>query len=63
MPFFLAHQGGWDEILYLAVPAVGVIFWVRWAEKRARARSGDRETEPPTTIADDSDPARGDRET
>ena len=52
----LAHQGGWDEILYLAVPAIGVIFWVRWAEKRARARAEGMPPQTATSIAGDSDP-------
>jgi hypothetical protein len=39
-PLF-AHSWGWDEILYFAVPAVLAIFWIRWAEKRARR---DRES-------------------
>jgi hypothetical protein len=34
----LGHQGAWDEILYFLVPVVVVVAWVRWAEKRARAR-------------------------
>jgi len=41
---FLAHQGGWDEILYLALPAAAVILWVRWAERRSRSRR-EQETE------------------
>lgn len=41
----IAHQGGWDEILYLLVPAVAVLSWVRWAEKRSRARRA-KESEP-----------------
>jgi hypothetical protein len=55
MPFFVAHQGGWDEILYLAVPAVAVILWIRWAERRARERS-DRPADSATILPDDSDP-------
>ena len=34
----LAHDWGWDEILYFGVPVAIVLFWVRWAEKRATAR-------------------------
>lgn len=33
----LAHQGGWDEALYIAVPAVALLYALRRAEKRARA--------------------------
>lgn len=55
MNLIVAHQGGWDEILYLAVPAFAVIFWVRWAERRARSRrEGEPET-PTTNIAADTD--------
>lgn len=55
MSLIVAHQGGWDEILYLALPALAVIFWVRWAERRARSpRKGEPET-PTTNIAGDTD--------
>ena len=37
----LAHQGGWDEILYFAVPAALAIYGLRWAERRARRRVHD----------------------
>ena len=43
MTFHLAHQGGWDEILFFALPAAAVIGFVVWAERKARAR---REHEP-----------------
>ena len=33
-----AHAWGWDEILYFAVPAVLVLFWIRWIEQRSKAR-------------------------
>ena len=52
----LAHQGGWDEILYLAVPAIAVILWVRWAERRARGRAGEQSApDTPSNIAADTD--------
>lgn len=35
----LAHQGGWDELLWFAVPIVIVVLWVRWAERKARSRA------------------------
>ena len=34
----LAHSWGWDEVLYFAIPVVAALFWVRWIEKRAKAR-------------------------
>ena len=37
----LAHQGGWDEVIYFAVPVVLAILAVRWAERRARRRADD----------------------
>jgi len=57
-PEFLAHQGGWDEILYLAGPAIAVLLWVRWAERRAKARVEDGSAPPgdtPSNIAADTD--------
>jgi hypothetical protein len=33
-----AHSWGWDEIAYFAVPVMVALFWVRWIEKRAKAR-------------------------
>jgi hypothetical protein len=54
-PLFFAHQGGWDEILLLALPAVAVILWVRWAERRARTRREQKPPATPTNIAADAD--------
>ena len=42
-PAILAHQWGWDELLYFAVPVVAMLVWVRWAEKRARSRKQAQE--------------------
>lgn len=39
IPWLLAHQGGWDELLIFAVPALGAILGLRWAEKRAKRRA------------------------
>jgi hypothetical protein len=37
-----AHQGGWDEMLFVLVP-IAVIVWLLWlAEKRATARNQAR---------------------
>jgi hypothetical protein len=41
----LAHQGGWDEALYVAVPALILLYALRRAEKRARANAEAREAE------------------
>jgi hypothetical protein len=37
----LAHSWGWDEALLIGIPVIGAVFWVRWAEKRARQRRAD----------------------
>jgi hypothetical protein len=41
--WILAHQGGWDEALYVAVPALALLYALRKAEKRARANAEARE--------------------
>lgn len=43
MHYFLAHQGGWDELLWFAVPILIVLSGVRWAERRARRRQSSTE--------------------
>jgi hypothetical protein len=43
MTWVIAHQGGWDEALYVAVPAVILFYALRKAEKRARAKAEARE--------------------
>ncbi|MDH3262139.1 MAG: hypothetical protein OEM84_14430 [Acidimicrobiia bacterium] len=45
IPWVLAHQGGWDEVLYVAVPALLLLYALRRAEKRARANAEAREAE------------------
>ena len=51
---FLAHQGGWDELLWFAVPVLLVLTWLRWAEKRARLRQAEA-TKASTSMPDDAD--------
>lgn len=50
----LAHQGGWDELLWFSVPIVAVLLWVRWAERKARSRkakiSGVEGEDAPSTL-------------
>ena len=41
--WILAHQGGWDEALYVAIPALILLYALRRAEKRARANAEARE--------------------
>ena len=43
-PMLLAHQGGWDELLWFSAPIVAVFAWVRWAERKARTRAVQRST-------------------
>lgn len=54
MTLLLAHQGGWDELLWFLVPVALVVFWVRWAEKRSRDRRSETE-EGATSIPGDKD--------
>jgi len=51
---FLAHQGGWDELMWFTVPVVLVLTWVRWAEKRAELRKSEA-GETTTNMPDDTD--------
>ncbi len=37
--FVLLHQGGWDEVLYFAVPAILGFFGLRYAEKQAKEKA------------------------
>jgi hypothetical protein len=41
-----AHYGGIDEIGIFVVPAVLAILALRWAEKKAKRASAEKETEP-----------------
>ena len=45
LPVILLHQGGWDEILMFALPALATIWLLRRAERRARAEAAKRELE------------------
>ncbi len=48
MDWTLAHQGGWDEALYIAIPALALLYALRRAEKRARARAQGRQADQET---------------
>jgi hypothetical protein len=55
----LAHQWGWDELLYFGLPVLVVLAGVRWVERRAKAkRDGDGEPvgEPSATMPGRDDP-------
>ena len=43
----LAHQGGWDEFQYSAVPVVLAVHTLRWVEKRATRRRIDAQMNKP----------------
>jgi hypothetical protein len=37
----LAHQGGWDELLWFGIPAAGVAAFIWWVERTARRRRAE----------------------
>ena len=43
LPWVLAHQGGWDEALYVGIPALILFYALRKAERRARTNAEARE--------------------
>jgi hypothetical protein len=45
LPAFVAHQGGWDEVLIFGLPVVAVLLGVRLVEKRARSGRGEKSSE------------------
>jgi hypothetical protein len=50
----LAHQGGWDELMWFSVPVLLMLTWVRWAEKRAKLRKSEAKGTP-TNMPDEPD--------
>lgn len=38
MPVLLAHQGGWDEMLMVAIPILAIVLLLRLAKRRVAAR-------------------------
>ncbi|MFQ5967424.1 MAG: hypothetical protein ACE5MI_07420 [Acidimicrobiia bacterium] len=57
MTWLLAHQGGWDELLIFAVPAILAVLGLRWAERRSRARSEEKGT-PSASLRSAPPPAK-----
>jgi len=51
---FLAHQGGWDELMWYSVPVILALTWVRWAERRAKLHQSD-DGGVTTNMPDDTD--------
>lgn len=45
MTLVLAHQGGWDEILLVAAPAVVIVGLLALAKRRADRALAERERE------------------
>lgn len=45
-----AHLFGPDHIWIFVVPALGALFLLRWAEKRARANADSREEKGSTDV-------------
>ena len=54
----LAHQGGWDEFLYAAVPILLIVGLLRLATKRAKQQQrelAEQETANPVVTTDELD--------
>ncbi len=51
MPVVLAHQGGWDEMLMVAVPILAIVGLLRLAKRRVESRQAEDQQ---TSEADDS---------
>ena len=47
MPWLLAHQGGWDEILMVVVPLVFLGGLLLVADRRARRQAEERDAPRP----------------
>ena len=46
METMLAHQGGWDEMLYVLVPIAFIAFLLRTANRRAQKLQNSRAQTP-----------------
>lgn len=55
----LAHQGGWDESIFVAVPIVVFFALLLWAKRRAEAESGSDDGRATDGGATDAEPAPG----
>jgi hypothetical protein len=54
LPLLVAHQSAWDELILFVLPILVVLGWVRWAERRARARQAEMRKSV-TNMPDDID--------
>jgi hypothetical protein len=43
----LAHQGGWDEMLFVLVPLL-VFLTLQWLNRRKMRQEGDEAQKPPS---------------
>jgi hypothetical protein len=39
----LAHQGGWDEMLFVLVPVAAVVWLLRLANRRVKEQQAERD--------------------
>jgi hypothetical protein len=46
-PVILAHQGGWDEALFVVGPLLFIVFLLRLAKHRADRANRNRDTPSP----------------
>ena len=46
-PLVLAHQGGWDEMLFVLVPLV-VFLTLQWLNRRKMRQESDKSGEGPS---------------
>jgi hypothetical protein len=44
----LAHQGGWDEMLFVLVPLL-VFLTLQWLNRRKMRQEGDERQKPPSS--------------
>ncbi|HEY4378662.1 MAG TPA: hypothetical protein VGM93_15950 [Acidimicrobiales bacterium] len=54
--YVFAHQGGWDEMLFVLVPIGFFVALLRMANKRAEAIQAERLAEHPERPADPTEP-------
>ena len=47
MPVVLAHQGGWDEMLFVLVPLL-VFLTLQWLNRRMMRQESDDGQKPPS---------------
>lgn len=48
MASLLAHQYGWDEMLYVIIPIAGMVALVRFARRKAERVQAERDAQTST---------------